>query len=85
MNFKIVSFPFLDGDVRHSPPYGAFFSQLICFASVRSSIDDFNKRNVFVTSKLLKQSIDIMNFVKLFQYFITYTQSLFLIKNTILI
>ena len=53
-NFEIVNFPFLDGDVPHSP-YGVYISQLIHFARVCSNVDDFNKRNLFLTAKLLKQ------------------------------
>ena len=33
-NFKIVNFPFLDGDVPCSPSYGVYISQLIRFARV---------------------------------------------------
>ena len=54
-NFEIVNFPFLDGDVPHSPFYGVYISQLICFARVCSNVDDFNNRNLFLTAKLLKQ------------------------------
>ena len=32
-DFEIVNFPFLDGDVPRSTSYGAYISQLICFAS----------------------------------------------------
>ena len=35
-NFEIVNFPFLDGDVPHSPSYGVFILQLIRFARVCS-------------------------------------------------
>ena len=44
-NFEIVNFPFLDGDVPHSPSYGVYISQLIHFARVCSNVDDFNNRN----------------------------------------
>ena len=54
-NFEIVNFPFLDGDVRRSPPYGVYISQLIRFARVCSNVDDFNKSNLFLTAKLIKQ------------------------------
>ena len=54
-NFEIVNFPFLDGDVSRSPTYGVYISQLICFARVCSSFEDFNNRNLFLTAKLLKQ------------------------------
>ena len=52
---EIVNFPFRDGDVPCSPSYGVYISQLIRFARVCSNVDDFNSRNVFLTTKLLKQ------------------------------
>ena len=54
-NFEIVKFQFLDGDVPCSPSYGVYISQLIRFARVCSNVDDFNNKNLFLTSKLLKQ------------------------------
>ena len=54
-NFKIVNFPFFDGDVPRSPSYGVYISQFIHFARVCSNVDDFNNRNLFSTAKLLKQ------------------------------
>ena len=55
-NVEIVSFPFLDGDVPRSPSYCVYiYTQLIRFARVCSNVDDFNKRNLFLTAKLLKQ------------------------------
>ena len=53
--FEIVNFPFLDGDVPHSPSYGVYISQLIPFARVCSKVDDFNNMNQFLTAKLIKQ------------------------------
>ena len=46
-NFKIVKFPFLDGDVPSSSSYGVFISQLIRFTRVCSNVDDLNNRNLF--------------------------------------
>ena len=75
-NFEIVNFPFLDGDVPRSPSYGVYISQLIRFARVCSSVDDFNNRNLFLTAKLLKQGyIDIIKFEKYFLNSTTDTQS----------
>ena len=54
-NLEIVNFPFVDGDIPRSPPYGVYISQLIRFARVCSNVDDFNNRNLFLTAKLLKQ------------------------------
>ena len=53
--FEIVNIPFIDGDVPRSPSYGVYISQLIRFALMCSNVDDFNKRNLFLTAKLLKQ------------------------------
>ena len=50
-NFEIVNFPFLDGNVPCSPFYFAIYS----FCESKSNVDDFKKRNTFLTSKLLKQ------------------------------
>ena len=61
-NFEIVNFQFLDGDVLRFPFYCVYISQLIRFARVCSSVDDFNNRNLFVTAELLKRVIDIITF-----------------------
>ena len=53
--FKIVNYPFLDGDVPRSTSYGVYISQLIRFARACSSLEDFNSRNLIITEKLLKQ------------------------------
>ena len=47
LNFEIVNFPFLDGDVLRSPSYGVYISQLIRFARVYSNAGDVNNRNLF--------------------------------------
>ena len=72
-DFEIVNFPFLDGDVPRSLSYGVYISQLIRFARVCSSIDDFNNRTLFMTAKLLRQ--DIIKFEKHFLKSTTDTQS----------
>ena len=45
LNFEIVNFPFLNGDVPRSPSYGVYSSELIRFARVCSNVVDFNNRN----------------------------------------
>ena len=45
--FKIVNFPFLDGDVPRSTSYGVYIFQLIRFARASSHVADFNIRNFF--------------------------------------
>ena len=65
----IVDFPFLDGDVPRSPSYGVYISQLIRFARVCSIVDDFNRRNLFLTAKLLKQGYRYHKIRKAFSKF----------------
>ena len=50
INFEIVNFPFLDGDVPRSPSYGVYISQLIHFARVCSNVDDLKNINLFLTA-----------------------------------
>ena len=69
LNFEIVNFPFLDGDVPPSPSYGVYISQLIRFARVYSNVDDFNNRNLFLTAKSLKQGYRYHKIRKAFSRF----------------
>ena len=59
-NFDTVNFPFLDGNVPRHPSNGVYIyiyiSTFICFARSSSHVTDFNNRNKFFTTKLLKQS-----------------------------
>ena len=68
-NFEIVSFPFLNGDVPRSPSYGVYISQLVRFARVCYTVDDFNNRNLFLTAKLLKQGYRYNKIRKAFSKF----------------
>ena len=69
ISYYIVNFPLLDGDVPRSPSYGAYISQLIRFARVCSNVDDFNNRNLFLTTKLLKQGYRYHKIRKAFSKF----------------
>jgi hypothetical protein len=60
-DFGIVNYPHLDGDVPHATSYGVYVSQLMGFARSYSNVKDFNGRNIFITSKLLKQATAIIN------------------------
>ena len=55
LDFDIVNFPFLGGDVPRSASYGVYIFQLIRFARVSSHVDDFNTRNEVSKAKLLRQ------------------------------
>ena len=81
-NFEKVNFPFLDGDVPRSPSNGVYISQLIRFARVCSHVDDFNNRNKFLTSKLLKQGYRYHKLRKAFSKFY-YRHSELIVKYNI--
>ena len=49
IDFDIVNFPFLNGDVTRSTSYGVYISQLIRFARASSHMTDFNARNKLLT------------------------------------
>ena len=55
LEFDIVNFPFLVGDVPRSTSYGVYISQNIRFPRVCSQIDGFNTRNKVLTVKRLRQ------------------------------
>ena len=67
--FGVVDFPFLGGGVPRSPSCGVYISQLVRFAGVCSSVDDFNNRNLFLTAKLLKQGCGCHKIRKTFSRF----------------
>ena len=59
-----------------------YISQLIRFARVSSHVADFNARNKFLTAKLLKKAVGIINFERFSPNFIADTMNWFL--NSIL-
>ena len=69
LDFDIVLFPFLDGDVPRSTSYSVYISQLIRFARVSSHVDDFNTRNRVLTAKLLRQGYRYYKLRKAFSKF----------------
>ena len=75
-DFDIVSFPFLDGNVRPHPPphprrtlYGVYISQLIRFARASSNLSDFNCRSKALTAKRLRQGYRYFKLRKVFSKF----------------
>ena len=68
-DFQIVNYPHLDGDVPRIPSYGVYMSQLLRFARACTSIEDFNKRNLVITDKLLKQGYRYCKLRKTFSKF----------------
>ena len=69
LDFEIVNFPFIDGDVPRSTSYGVYISQLIRFARASSHVGDLNTRNKLLTQKLLKQGYRYHKLCKTFSKF----------------
>ena len=69
VDFDIVNFPFLDGDVPRRTSYRVYISQLIRFARASSNLNDFNYRNKTLTAKLLRQGYRYFKLRKAFSKF----------------
>ena len=69
IDFNIVNFPFLDGDVPCRASYGVYISQRIRFARVYNHVADFNAQNKCLTAKLLQQSYRYHKLRKTFSKF----------------
>ena len=69
IDFEIVIFPFLNGDVTRSTSNGVYISQLIRFARASSYITDFNNCNILLTQKLLKKGYRYHKLHKTFSKF----------------
>ena len=54
LDFEIVNFPFLDGDIPRITSDKVYIAQLIRFARASNHVADFNTRNKLLTQKLLK-------------------------------
>ena len=68
VDFDIVNFPFLDGDVPRRTSYGVYISQ-IRFARASSNLNDFNYRNKALIAKLLRQGYRYFKLRKAFSKF----------------
>ena len=69
IDFDIVNFPFLDGDVPHRASYGVYISQLIRFARVCNHVVDFDARNKCLTAILFQQGYRYLKLRKTFSKF----------------
>ena len=70
-DFRIVNFPFLDGDVPRSISCGVYLSHLIRFARASSHVADFNTRNESLTQKLHNKDYRYHKLRKTFSKFYT--------------
>ena len=68
-NFKIVNFPYMDSNIPVNPAYGVYISQLVRYARICSSLDDFTQRHHSLSSKLQKQGYKHQQLLKSFKKF----------------
>ena len=69
LNFIIVNYPFLCGNIPQSPSYGVYVSQLIRYARASTLYDDFVSRSFRLTSKLLGQGYKRLKLIDAFKKF----------------
>ena len=69
VDFDLVNFPFLDGDVPRRASYGVYILQLIRFARVCNHVADFKGRNKCLTAKRLQQGYRYHKLRKTFSKF----------------
>ena len=58
-DFHIVNFPFLSSNIRSSPSYGVYISQLIKYARCCSYYDDSGYRHKLLVDRLLSQGYEV--------------------------
>ena len=76
-NFQIVNYPNLSGNIPSSPSYGVYISQLVRFSRCCSNVEDFHKRNLLITKKLLLQGYRFHKLRRSFKkFFIRYRDAL---------
>ena len=75
-DFKIINFPWLDGDVPKLPSYGIYISQLVRFARACTDVTDFHHKNRQLTEKLLHQGYRFHKLVQTFWKFFKNYQDL---------
>ena len=68
-DLNIVNYPFICGNIPHSPSYGVYISQLIRYARASTLYDDFVSRSSGLTSKLLRQGYKRLKLIDAFKKF----------------
>ena len=70
--FKVISYPFLDGNIPKNLSYGVFSSQLIRMANINTTLKGFKECIFSLVKKLVGQGFDVAalrnKFVKFYKY-----------------
>ena len=70
INFDVINYPFLDGNIPKGQSYGVFISQLVRLAHINSSFNNFVWDCKVLVKKLTKQSFDVAALRKRFEIFV---------------
>ena len=69
---KVISYPFLDGNIPKNLSYGVFSSQLIRMANINTTLKGFKECIFSLVKKLVGQGFDVAalrnKFVKFYKY-----------------
>ena len=72
--FKVISFPFLDGNIPNNQSYGVFISQLVRFVRINNTFEGFFNNTKYLVDKLLNQGFSIAalrkKFLKFYQSYL---------------
>ena len=75
-NFDIINFPYLDSCIPRKPALGIFLSQLIRYARICSSFEDYCRRSLTLSERLQQQGYRFKELRKLVVRFFHETGSL---------
>ena len=67
-SFKVISYPFLDGNVPKNLSYGVFISQLVRFTNINTTLNGFLKDVSGLIVKLVSQGYILAALRKKFNY-----------------
>lgn len=68
-NFKVISYPYLDGNIPNNLSYGVFISQLVRFAKINTTFNGFYKNVSDLVLKLSGQGFILAALRKKFLIF----------------
>ena len=70
-NFKIVKFPYMESNIPAEPAYGVYILQLVRIGRICDKYEEFTKRNLLITTRLIRQGFRLVfSFKKFFVKYI---------------
>ena len=66
---KRDDFPYMDSNIPAGPAYGVYISQLVRFGRICDKYEEFTKRNLLITTRLIRQGFRYTRLVFSFKKF----------------